>query len=200
MSLSRLPRAGRRIVLTLVAASAMLVLAAAAPVLSQSGPARWWRLDVSPAPTTLQPGQEGQIGLSVTDVGDAPAEVTTAPAKVTDTLSPGLKVVKAEGKLPYGSHTAVCVLTGTEITGETVTCTYGEKLIDPEHEVLEALQPFEVLQVNINVQVNASPGLLANTARVEGGGAAPASNSQPIKVGNAATPFGVRSYELMAQT
>src|SRR5664280_531152 len=106
MSLSRLPRAGRRIVLTLVAASAMLVLAAAAPVLAQAAPAPWWRLDVSPAPTTLQPGQEGQIGLSVTDVGDAPAEAVSAPIKVTDALPPGLKVVNAEGKLPYGFHTA----------------------------------------------------------------------------------------------
>ena len=79
---------------------------------------------MSPAPTILQSGNEGQIVLSATDVGDAAVEATpTAPIRISDMLPAGLKVIKAVGKLPYGFHTAPCVITGTEATGETVTCT-----------------------------------------------------------------------------
>ncbi len=189
MSLTPVPIAWRRIALALAAAAILLVVAAAAPALAHAA-APWWRLDVSPAPTILQSGNEGQIVLSATDVGDAAVEATpTAPIRISDTLPAGLKVIKAVGKLPYGFHTAPCVITGTEATGETVTCTYGE----------EALPPFEVLEVRINVQVNASPGSLPNAVTLEGGSASPASNSQPIEVAAANTSFGIRRYELTAE-
>ena len=56
-----------------------------------------------------------------------------------------------------------------------------------------------MLEVRINVQVNASPGSLPNAVTLEGGSASPASNSQPIEVAAANTSFGIRRYELTAE-
>ena len=183
----------------LLAALALAAVAGVAPALAQAAPSAWWRLEARPAPTSLQPGQEGQIVVSATDVGDAPAEATIAPVKVTDTLPKGLKVVKALGTLPYGNHNAECKVAGSEATGETVTCTYGESKVEPFEDPLEALQPFEVLEIRINVQVNAAPGSLTNTATVEGGLVAPTSSSTAIEVGQASTTFGIERYELAAE-
>jgi hypothetical protein len=189
MSLSRIPRAGRRIALALVAASAMLVLTAAAAPVGAQAAEPWWRLEARPAPTVLQPGQEGQIVVGATDVGDADANGAAVPITITDTLPKGLKVVKAEGRVPYedpvGSRPVPCEITGNETTGETVTCTFAH-----------ALTPFEVLQARINVQVGASPGPIINQASITGGLAQPTSSSGPIEVGTGATPFGIERYVL----
>jgi hypothetical protein len=205
----RKPRASRRLLGLLAAAATLLVLLAGLASSAQAA-APWWRLEAVPAPTTLQPGQEGQIVLSAVDVGDEEINATGSPITITDTLPVGLKVTTWTGagpcgviaateaclKTSYGSKETACTTTpGSGSTGETVTCTFKE-----------TLPTFEILQVFIPITVEAEPGQLTDVMSVSGGerslagGAAPgASISEALKVANAPTNFGISRFELTAE-
>jgi hypothetical protein len=184
LSLDRRP--ARRLALRFMAALAgVVVMSAAAPVLAHAA-APWWTLEARSAPTVLQPGQEGQLVLSATDIGDAQADGSAVPIKITDTVPSGLKVVKVTGKTAYNNHELTCETTpGSGSSGETVTCTYGK-----------ALPPFEVLEVFVNVQVEAPAGSVSNTVAIEGGQVPSTSVTRVISIAPQATPFGVEQYEL----
>jgi hypothetical protein len=209
MTSSRASSAPRRVLLG-VAASCALLLAILASASTARADAPWWRLEVVPAPTTLQPGQEGQIVLSALDAGDEEIDATNVPITITNTLPKGLKVITWTGtgpcevvkateaclKTAYSAKETPCTTSpATETTGETVTCTFKERLTT-----------FEVLQVFIPVRVEASPGSLTDAMSVSGGersvagGPAPgASITQELKVADEPTGFGISRYELTAE-
>ena len=183
-------RVGRRSLGVLVAMALVLTAAAAAgPGVAQAA-APWWRLDARTAPTALQMGHEGQVILTASDVGDEEANGETTPIRLTDTLPKGLKVLKIQfARTAFTAVPLSCAITpGTETTGETVTCTLEKKL-----------PAFEAIEVFINVQVEAGAGTVTNAPTVEGGGAAPVTDSRSVAIGEAGASFGLERYELTTE-
>ncbi len=163
----------RRLLLATIASCAVLFAILAGNAASAQAAAPWWRLEAVPAPTILQPGQEGQIVLSALDAGDEEIDATGSPITITNTLPKGLKVITWTGtgpcevvkateaclKTAYSAKETPCITSPeTATTGETVTCTFKERLTT-----------FEVLQVFIPVEVEASTGSLTDAMSVSGG-------------------------------
>ncbi len=148
--------------------------------------------------------------LSALDAGDEEIDATGVPITITNILPKGLKVITWTGtgpcevvkateaclKTAYSAKETPCVTSPeTATTGETVTCTFKERLTT-----------FEVLQVFIPVKVEAAAGSLTDAMTVNGGersvvgGPAPdASITQQLDVAEEATRFGISRYELTAE-
>src|SRR6476646_634000 len=147
----------RRSLVAVAAAGLLLgLLVAAAPALGAEG-TPWWRLESNSVPTYLRPGDsEDIVVVTASNLGDATVDGSTRKVKITDTLPAGLTPTAIVGyvgiKTPSGrSGQMTCKL-------ETLSCEYGEDLV-----------PYERLEVLITVKVEASPGTVTNTAKVEGG-------------------------------
>src|SRR5207249_4091271 len=118
-------------------------------------------LDASAAPTNLPPEHEGKIEEGVitviaTNVGDATLDGEAEVVTVEDTLPPGLKAVKMEGRAGRQGYQHPEEFAATEMTcpseaeleeGKPLSCTYAAKLA-----------PFESLLVRIFVKVEEPEG------------------------------------------
>jgi uncharacterized repeat protein (TIGR01451 family) len=169
-----------------VSATATLFACAAPPALAAEP---WWHLDAGSRPASLVPGSEGEIVLTAENVGNAAANV---PVRVSDTLPAGLRAVGIAGTKPKP---------GGSLT-ETVPLTCSPSGLSCES--VDPLAPYDQLEVRIKVQVQPGARLCeqsvteceANTLSVSGGGAASASISRPVRIGEKPTLFGIEDYEL----
>ena len=195
----------RRVMIT-AAAAVFLVFCAVASA-SAEAPSAWWHLSAVSPP--LQPGGKGEIVVTASNLGDAPA---VAPVTVSDELPAGLEVVKAEGivdasagKFGDFAPPVACSV----VSARSVNCTdTGENVPGSRYEQEELLfggrypssvPPYQEIQVMITVNVKqgaeeAKSGE-ENVADVTGGGA-PVSVRQPLVVNGAPVPFGVSSFAL----
>ncbi len=139
----------------------------------------WWHLAFQSLPESLPRGGEGEIRLLVENLGDtATSSSSSVVAKVR--LPEGVSVLKAG---PLG-----CSVVGREVTCEVPAST-------------TTVHPFSIFEVAVKVAVaeTAQSGEEV-AASVSGGGAAGASTSRPIAVGEGGpVPFGVEQYELLAE-
>src|SRR5271154_1685698 len=147
-----------------------------------------WQLSSAPAPTDLPTSGEGQIAVAATDVGDAPVNGVTSPVTVTDRLPVGVTATAILG-FPL---TYVGYLTHF---GEMQCAIFAKTFVTCTSVGLEALPPFETLEIRIAVKVEGAMSGQENEATITGGGAANASIRQPLTMG-ASTPFGISEYEL----
>jgi hypothetical protein len=145
----------------------------------------WWFVQSSASPSFLPQGGEGEIHVTVENVGDAPIYGENTPVTITDRLPAGFEVKK----ISYIAGRNL-ELSGTRGQGPcdpvAVSCTWvGEGL---------PLTPFQMIEVTIVVRV---VGGVSGESRVlvSGGGAPPVEVERPVSVG-AETPFGVSSYAL----
>jgi hypothetical protein len=124
---------------------------------------------------------DGQIVLTVTNLGDASVNGESTPVSIADQLPSGLRAIAISG----------------------VSGTLGERTDGPVHCSLASLTctftgilpPLEGIEVDIPVVVDGASSGETNEANVSGGGAPNDSVKQPITMG-ASTPFGVEDYEL----
>jgi hypothetical protein len=162
-------------------------------------PRPWWHLTSGARPTVLAPGSEGEIVLSVENLGDAASVITHAeanptPVRISDTLPAGLEAEGIAGVQPKpgGSPT------------ETVALSCSPDL---EHLVCEStvpLVPYDQLEVRIKVKVRPSARMCEprssacehNEVSVSGGEAPPAHSSRPVAISQGEPPFGIEEYEL----
>jgi hypothetical protein len=184
----------RRSVLALIVALAALgaMLVAAVPA---SAEAPWWHLETGAIPTNLKPGDKAdEITVTAINLGDAPVDGSKSPVTISDTLPEGLKPTAVVGHIGAGvgaGQTNGAMTCGTP-AGQSISCTYDE-----------ALQPYQVLEVAITVEVlaGASSGE-HDQASVEGGegpsGEAPraVSLSSAYTVSSAPTSFGIQHLEV----
>ncbi len=179
----------------LIGIAALLLIAAraASPAFAQAAGAGWWRITPTTAPTNMQPGEEAQLHITATNVGDAAVTASgTETVTVTDTIPAGLEVTEAIAVVdPVMNGTSRAfppgVIKECPISPTTVTCTYTGPT---------PLLPFEPIDIKINVKVtDAAASSTAGQVSITGGGAS-ASVAQPIVVGGGKTPFGVRNYVL----
>jgi uncharacterized repeat protein (TIGR01451 family) len=148
----------------------------------------WWHLSSSSRPSVLAPGGEGTIVVQALNNGDSP---TAGAVTVSDTLPAG---VTAQSVHFYAqrfgqSLDLASVLAACEVQPGRVQCTYPE--------FFPGLNPYEMLEMQISVQVaaNAASG---GENRVEmGGGEAPAASfARPLVIGGGGVPFGTDEFEL----
>ncbi len=177
----------------------LLAAAACASAVESFAPRPWWHLASGARPSVLAPGSEGEIVVSVENLGDAASVIEHAqgaatPVRVSDTLPPGLEAVGIAGvqPKPRGAPT------------ETVALSCSPDL---EHLVCEStvpLVPYDQLEVRIKVRVlpgarECVPGSSTcerNEVSVSGGEAPPVQVSRPVVVSQSAPVFGVEEYEL----
>ncbi len=177
-----------RMLALLGAVAAVLALSvspafAAEGELSCSGACQaWWHLSFQTLPAVLPPGGEGEVTLTVEDLGDVGVNGAVplggAPLLVRYTPPAGLSALSASAP---GS--------GCKVTSREAECEItGESASQNEFGSF----PFTV---RVGVAETAVSGEV-ESASVSGGDAPSASVRTPIVVGEGATPFGVEHYEL----
>lgn len=127
---------------------------------------------------------DGEIVVSATNIGDAPAVGATNPLRVSDVLPANLEAVGISAALPAeetinGRTIIPCVLV-------TLSCEFTGRV--PQY-----------LQVEVRIGVVVKPGTVSgeqNSATVTGGEAPDAQVNSPITVSGGSTPFGVEGHEL----
>jgi hypothetical protein len=143
----------------------------------------WWHLNSGSTPANIAPEGKGKIVLTAANLGDADANGTVTPVRITDTLPPGLKATGIAAEAGKGRSTEHPV--GSCSLTPVPTCEYTE-----------VLAPYGQIQVFINVE--AEPGAHSgevNQASVSGGGALGVSVARAITVSKTPTPYGVEDYE-----
>jgi hypothetical protein len=156
----------------------------------------WLHLTSSARPSELEPGGEGQIVASVSNLGDAP---TSGVLTIVDVLPAGLKAtgveaLAGEALLTRGNRGPVkCSL----VTGQEVRCGFEKGSLPTE---TGTLAPYQLIEVRIDVEVSAGASSAEeNHLSVSGAGAASASLARRIEVSEEGTSFGVEQYELASE-
>jgi uncharacterized repeat protein (TIGR01451 family) len=182
----RNPRS-RRLLIAGAAAGALISGALAVPAPAGAA-APHWHITAAAAPANLPPGGEGQIVITVSNLGDGVAEATSAPVTVTDRLPAGL------------AATSVSTRTQSSQGGTgSMTCSLSPQ---PTCSLAEPLGPYSVMLLTITVKVQEPPGAelaLANEVLVEGGEAPRAVSRQPLSVKAAPVAFGIEKLELVPE-
>ena len=202
-------RSDRRIRLLTVAALVLAIFGLSASCASAAEP--WWQLSALAAPTVLAPGGgRQQVVVTAEDLGDLPVTGSPTPVSITDVLPPGVLATGDErahtsaspGTEKHGSIACAPSLPATAFPAASITCTWSEA---------SALQPFEALEVAIEVEVLASARSSSETGHynevsVSGGegfttapdgiAVAPVSLARPLTIGAGPTPFGIDEYLL----
>ena len=112
-----------------------------------------------------------QYLLLITNVGGAAADL---PVTITDTLPPGLSVHRLRGANLETQPELNTQGAGWSCSPESVSCTYSDEV-----------KPGATLVVAVEVEVSAPAARVRNAATVSGGGAPPASTSEPLSLPNA---------------
>jgi hypothetical protein len=173
----RTSRAGAVLASCLVAVS----LAVGTTAASAAGP--WWQITSEAAPTNLPPGGDGQIFLTVTNLGDADVVGSPSEVRITDRLPSPLVPISVPPQISKNNAPVNCSLAADE-----VICTFQG-----------TVHPYERLVIPITTQIASSAATTVNqAASVEGGGAAPVSTDLPVRVDPAPAAFGIAEYELSA--
>jgi len=165
----RVPRGRIASIVALFGLVACTPLAKPAPASAQ-GP--WWSVRTETVPTNLAPGEEGEIFIDVTNLGDLPLDATTAPVHIRDILPAGL--------------------TATSVSQPDCS------LATLECEFNGVLAPYQQLTEFLTVKVDEPPGTftrLPQTIAVDGGGAPPLSRTFEVPVSGEAAKYGVSRFE-----
>jgi len=142
-----------------------------------------WSYDAVVACADLVREGQGELIVTVANLGDAAADGEADPIKIVDRPPPGLTVKSISGTADEpGRGPLTCEKT-------TLTCTFSS----PN---LPAYDMFEV-RIKVTVGENAEAGEM-NEVSVSGGGAPPASIRRGLSIGaeGVPVPFGLEDYEL----
>jgi hypothetical protein len=173
--------------LTTTVLSLAVVLVSALGVCSPASAASpWWHLTSGARPTVLEPESSGELILTATNLGDAPADGAASPILISDQLPAGL-----EAK----AITAVAGFGELESFGP-VNCSLA-KLTCSFPAALPAYTQIEV-RIKFHLKPTAETGEL-NRVSVSGGLAAPASLSRPLTIGSEPSPFGLEEYGMVPE-
>jgi len=169
--------------------------ALAAPGEASAASSAWWHVRVASTPSYLAPGVSGQqLVVSVSNVGDVPADGLVSPVLVGDVLPAGLKVSSVHGLVNFNPSGGVDCPSVAEL-GEGVPLTCA---------VPKAVAPYSTIELVINVEVLAGarecePGSSScehDVVSVSGGGAPPVMVGRPVTVSDSPVPFGLQDNEL----
>jgi hypothetical protein len=127
----------------------------------------WWHVSSSARPSVLRAGGSGVVTLEAYNVGDAAVSGLSSPVVITDRLPAGFTASSVEGWSGYnfikedhdGGVNCHLVVEGSEPVRE-VSCQWEEE---------KPLQPFEVIEVAVGVEVAAGAVSASNETTVSGG-------------------------------
>jgi hypothetical protein len=145
--------------------------------------APWWSLTSSSRPTNLSKGGEGQIVLMAQNLGNTD---TSGMVAIVDKLPAGLEATAIKGIAGGSGSLSRGVV---ECSRKTLTCTFSG-----------SLRPYEVLEVDISVEV--SPGASSgeiNTGTVSGGSASGSTTTSDALEVDGREKFGFEDYELVPE-
>ncbi len=148
-----------------------------------------WNLEARPAPTNLQPGEEGMVVVTATNNGDTTTSGTT---EVKEKLPSGVEATGVQTAVKgHRNSPTRQVPTCSKKTGPEVACSSSVPVL-----------PYEELVLEIRVHVVSEPPAAAGESStvVTGGGAREAKLERLISMSGAPTNFGVESYELTPET
>ncbi len=166
-----------RLALALLAATMALAATGAAPA-HAAGP--WWSIYAETAPTNLPPGGEGEIGVNISNLGDAVADGTASTVTASIKLPPGLSAVQIAGAPVHG--------VATECSLATLQCSSKG-----------ALNPYEVIPIALKVKVEEPPGTVTSLpveATVQGGNAGKATELLKVPVSGEVAGYGVEDLKV----
>ena len=130
----------------------------------------------------------GEIVVTATNLGDAPAEGETEPITLSDVLPAGFEAVGVSGEAFEGDlvlHSALQCSLGGENGVVAPACSFAGKVY-----------PYAALTLHLQVDAPGAKEGEEARASVAGGGVRPVSVSRPVPLG-ASTQFGVSDYELV---
>lgn len=161
----------------------LLVLGQAAPAMALTPS---WSISSAVAPKNLHQGQQGEILLVASNLGDASATGGTTPIVVEDRLPAWLAVEKAEGELGLGSGGSPPVNCST---GATVLCEYSG-----------AVLPYGRISITIHFTVaKDAPAAGSSTIRAAGGGALQALSTRALTVGAQIDEYEVEELQVVPE-
>jgi hypothetical protein len=139
--------------------------------------------------TAGTPTTAGEIVVTASNLGDAPANGSTDPVSIADKLPVGLKATAIAGVAGIRGNEPGPV----ECSLESLTCTYRGSL--PAYDQIEVEISVEVVAGATTCEQNAAT-CEKNEASVTGGSAPSAQVSRPVTINEKPVPFGVEDYEL----
>jgi hypothetical protein len=151
-----------------------------------AGESPWWQVLTGSRPTNLPPGGSGRLVLTITNLGDWPADGSGTPVTIVDELPEGLTATGYEAFAGVKDFSGP-VECDIEAAGTLVTCTFEG-----------TLPSYEALEIEVLVDVTGEPGAPGKVT-VSGGNAATASASQPIEVSEEEVPFGFEYFSAQAE-
>lgn len=144
----------------------------------------WWFVASGSRPASIPLGGDGELAITVENVGDAPA---SGMVTITDTLPARLRAKEIVWSAPKRGG----------LFGETVGSSCS--LARLSCEVPGPIAPYDAIEVRITVEATGSAqNGEENTVSVTGGGAPGVRTAHPV-LGDAAAGLGVESYALSAE-
>jgi hypothetical protein len=172
----------RRIGFAVLASAASLSIAATGSARAVQAPS--WHINAETAPTHLPPGQEGEIIVLLSNLGDAPANGATSAIHASIKLPSGLIATRIEGAT-MGKVPSQCTL-------NTLACSFQG-----------VVYPYERFPITIAVKIEEPPDTVTSLpieVSVEGGGAAKSTRTLWARVSREPSPYGVQDYEVSSLT
>jgi hypothetical protein len=150
-----------------------------------------WVVGVTPVPSRLVVGSEGQVLVLAWNVGGESSGVERVrlsdvlPAGLTVTSVAGASEMEGEGWSENSPEALSCETVPVECSWSTGSSVFGE-----------ALTSYGVLQMRVKFRVEGVPRSVVDVASVEGGEAASVSTRQVLPVvASGVAPFGFERYE-----
>jgi hypothetical protein len=178
-------------VVTAFAALGAAALMLALPAASAAAPSPWWQILDGSRPSNLwipEGGSSGRLILTITNLGNAPADGTETPITIVDELPEGVVATGVEassGQLDrFGP--VDCEVEAPDL----VACSYEQ-----------TLPPYESIEIDVIASLTGEPPVAGKpgTVTVSGGNAPPKSAPQEITVSPEETPFGIERFSAQAE-
>jgi hypothetical protein len=186
----------------MLAGIVVLMLIGATPALAGAR----WRLSARVAPTQLPQTGEGFVTIQAINVGDAEVSsssaVPSSPVTITDTLPKGVTPRFVQPRREVNGESSAWTCSAPE--PNVVRCSYDQSKSSFGHDLIP-LQPYEDLEVLVEVALEKPTSPVTNTLTVEGGleqrveggktvNGVPMpteKREQSFALGSGTTPFGV---------
>jgi hypothetical protein len=139
---------------------------------------------------------DGEVVLTVENVGDVTVDGAVSPVSVVDSLPAGLRAVSVSGGVPEGRFDGDFVPLPCRLEGAGgASCSIEGSYERGGRMVGRSVPPFDVMKMVVGVIVE-GPVSGENRVSVSGGGAPAVSASNRVVAGGGAAPFGVEQYGL----
>lgn len=138
----------------------------------------FWQITQNVAPTNIAPGGEGELAVTVTNLGDSAAQGGSDPIAIADVLPNGLRATSIEGATEGFWGSPRCSLSSLRCTLSNAVPPYG----------------FIEMMIHVAAENGAVTGL--NEIVVSGGEAPALFAHDPVDVGGTPAGFGVESVQL----